>query len=374
MNIKILQIGMTKNIGGIENYLINQFKFLNKENIMYDFVNITGEHPMVYSDYLRLNGSTVYNIISRHKNPVKHYLQWFILLLKKRKDYKAIVLNSNGLTYIYPLVLARLFGIPIRIIHSHNSNYPFHLNFKKKLLIKFNKFLLRYSATHYWACSVNAGKWMFGENKSFQVIHNAIDSKEYLFNLSQRISVRKRFNLENQFVLGHVGSFNYQKNHDFLIDIFYEVVKLHPNSTLLLIGGDGGNPNIFNSIKEKINKLKLENNILFLGMRRDVSELMQGMDCFVFPSRYEGLPLVGIEAQAAGLDCFFSGNITRELKITSLAHFIPLETSSEEWAHNILKVYKRSNRINMHQQIVDAGYDIQCEIQKIKKFYCDRLR
>ena len=142
MTKRVLQIGMTKNIGGIENYLISQYNFLDKEKVMYDFVNITGEDSMVYTDYLIKQGSSVYSIISRHKNPLLHYWQWLKLLLNKRGIYSAIVLNSNGLTYVYPLIIGKLFNIPVRVIHSHNSNFSFRNTFFRKLLIRFNKFLL----------------------------------------------------------------------------------------------------------------------------------------------------------------------------------------------------------------------------------------
>lgn len=369
MAIKVLQIGMTKNIGGIEHYLISQYKFLNKKKIMYDFVNITGEDQMVYTNYLLEQGSSIYNITSRHRNPILHYWQWFKLLYKKRNTYRAIVLNSNGLTYVYPLVMGKLFKIPVRIIHSHNSNFPFKQTFFKKLLIEFNQFLLKCVATDYWACSRLAGQWMFRKNKSFQIIHNAIDIKKYAYNKKKRGQIRKKFKLDNKFIIGHVGSFNYQKNHEFLIDIFNNVVKMQPDSMLLLIGGDGGNSATMDSIKEKVDELGLTDKVLFLGMRNDVPDLMQGMDCFVFPSRYEGLPLVGIEAQASGLNCFFSSTITKELGITTLAHYITLEFSPKQWAEIIISVCKNKIRKNMEKEISSSGYDIQHEIRKIEKFY-----
>lgn len=370
MTIKVLQVGMTKNLGGIENYLISQYNFLNKEKVIYDFVNITGEDPMVYAEYLKEKGSSVYNITSRHRNPLLHYWQWFKLLLSKKKTYSAIVLNSNGLTYVYPLVIGKLFNIPIRIIHSHNSNFPFQYTFFKRILIGFNQLLLKCSATDYWACSQLAGEWMFGKDKQFQVIHNAIDARKYAYDSRKSAQIRKKFNFGNKFIIGHVGSFNYQKNHEFLIEIFDNIVKRNPDSVLLLIGGDGGDSTILNLIKEKVDRLGLSKKVMFLGMRKDVPELMEGMDCFVFPSRYEGLPLVGIEAQAAGLNCFFSSTITKELEVTDLAHYINSKSSPKQWAEVILSTCKNKTRKNMYNEILNAGYDISREIHKIEDFYC----
>ena len=234
--VRVLQIGMTRNHGGLETYLLQQFRALNKFKVTYDFVNITGEYDIVAQEELIAAGCKIFKVNSRHKNPIKHYYQWLKLLCKVHEQYDAIVLNANSLEYVFPLFTAKWFKIPKRIIHSHNTGYDHNIGTVRNILIKINKVLLRYSATHYFACSEAAGKWMFGDKQSFTVIHNAIEPDKFAFNESKRKIIRHRLKLKDSFVIGHVGRFSYQKNHEFLIKVFVELVKQKPNSRLLLIG------------------------------------------------------------------------------------------------------------------------------------------
>ena len=366
--IKVLQIGMTKNWGGTETYLMQQYKNLNRDLIVYDFVNITAENEMVFADYIRNNGSKIFETCSRHKNPIKHYYQWVSILRNYGKDYKAIVLNSNSLEYVFPLYIARFLGIPIRVIHSHNAGFGHRIGIFRKLLIWVNKILLKFSATHYFACSQKAGLWMFDKDRKFKVIHNAIEVEEFLFNKNIRNILRKELKIENSFVIGHVGSFNYQKNHEFLIRVFNEIQKIKSNAKLMLVGDFVGDDSYWNLTKKLVKELGIEDKVLFLGLRKDVPKLMQAMDCFLLPSRFEGLPLVGIEAQASGLPCFFADTITEELGITELAHYISLDETPKAWAEKICN-HSDLERNNMSEQIKQAGYDIKAEIIKIEEFY-----
>lgn len=366
--VRVLQIGMTKNIGGLETYLMQQFEHMDHSKVMYDFVNITAEDDIVFHDKIEAAGSHIYEIISRHKSPICHYVQWYKLMRKDASKYKAIVLNSNGLTYVFPLFLAKWFGIPHRIIHSHNSNFEYKIGWKKKLLIALNQILLQWSATDYFACSNKAGEWMFDTRRPFKVIHNAIDVNPFIYNEKIRKQKRKELGIENQFVIGHVGRFSYQKNHSFLIDIFSVYHKRHPNSTLLLVGGSVDDNSYFNAAKMKVRKLGLVESVKFLGMRNDVPDLMQAMDCFLFPSLFEGLCFVGIEAQASGLPCFCSDTISNELGITDLISFISLEKSPSEWV-KIIEEKSQITRKNMKMDIIKAGYDIENEVKKVQDFY-----
>lgn len=368
--IRILQIGMTKNIGGLETYLMQQFRHLDKAKITYDFVNITAEDEIVFKKEIIDAGSHVYGVMSRHSNPIRHYWQWICLLHKIAKNYKAIVLNSNGLTYVFPLVAARLFGIPMRVMHSHNTGFEKKIGITKKIIIAMNRLLLPYGATDYFACSNLAGKWMFGKGLKFKVIPNAIDINKFKFNQSIRDKKRRELNIPADCtVVGHVGRFTYQKNHEFLIDIFNEYHKINHNSTLLLIGDAIDDFSFLNKAHEKVKELKLTNQVQFLGMRNDVPELMQAMDCFILPSKFEGLPVVGIEAQASGLPTFFSDTITDEVGITSLARFISLKENSVTWAKKINHENLIVNRFKFYSVVGSAGYNINLSVDKICRLY-----
>jgi glycosyltransferase involved in cell wall biosynthesis len=370
--IYVLQLGMTKNIGGMETYLMTQYRILNK-NIKYDFINLTGEFPIAFNEEIKRNNSKIYAVPTRKINPLLHYYEIMKILIKNKNKYDFIVLNTCNLYYIFPLFFAKFVGIPNRIIHSHNSNDEIKISFFRKILININKILMNFSVTDYWACSNIAGKWMF-DNKSFKVIHNAIKVSDFVYNEEIRRKIRKKFNiLEEKFIVGHVGRFSYQKNHKYLIKIFYEINKLMPNAELLLVGDAVNDKKYLNDAKETVKILKLEKKVKFLGMRNDVAELMQAMDCFVMPSRFEGLPVVGIEAQTAGLPCFFSDTITEELYITDLANYISLKESPIVWAKKIIES-KNKLRKNMLNEIRAKGYDINVEIKKLENFYLKRKR
>ena len=366
--INILQIGMTANWGGVETYLIQQFHHINSEKLHYDFVNNEAENEIVFADQIKSKGSIIHYICSRHVNPLKHYISWLLLMFKYRNYYSAVVYNSNTMEYVFPLVAAKLFGIPIRIVHSHNAGYRHELSILRKILVKMNTILLHWSATHYWGCSVKAAQWMFGTIEGVNIVHNAIDINKYKYNAEKRGIVRKKLNLSNCFVVGHVGRFSYQKNHEFLIKMFALLKKRKPNSKLLLIGDTSKSSSYLIDAQEQVKKLQLEQDVIFLGLRSDVNELMQAMDIFVLPSRFEGLPFVGIEAQAAGLPCYLSTEITEELAISDLCTYIDFDEA--KWVDRICSDNSiKRKRFSPVNDIADNGYDICEEIKKINQFY-----
>ncbi len=366
--VKVLQIGMTSNIGGMETYLMEQFNHIDKNKVQYDFVNITGETDIVFKDKIEAAGSKVYNIQSRHTNPIKHYWQWCKLLRNVGKEYKAIVLNTCQLGYIFPIFAAKLFGIPMRIVHSHNAGNEIDVGLLRAVMIFINRVLMRVSATDYFACSKKAGQWMFKGRHDFLCIRNAIDSLPYRFDVNMRRQIRNKLGLTDELVIGHVGRFFYQKNHKKVIEVFSEVHKRHPNSVLLLVGEGVDSEGYIGEAKRQVEKYGIKEAVRFLGMRTDVPQLMQAMDAFLLPSHFEGLCLVGIEAQAACLPCFFSSKITREVAITELCQFIDLDADSGIWAQKILDG-TGIERYDMTAAIAKAGYDIKTEIGKMEDYY-----
>lgn len=365
--VKVLQIGMTDNIGGMETYLMAQYRKLNRERVRYDFLNITGESQIVFSDEIERNGDSIYGVPSRHKSPLGHYWGVLKLLYQKRHEYKYIVLNTCSLNYVFPLFVAALVGIPHRVIHSHNSGDEIAESLPRKCLKCLNSFLLKLSATDYWACSKLAGKWMFGQ-REFRIVHNAIDVEKFVYNPVIRQEVRQELGISNNFVIGNVARFSYQKNHEFLLDIFYEIIKYDKHAILLLIGSPNGDEERFLMIKNKIKQYHLEEQVLFLGLRKDTERLYQAMDCLVMPSRFEGLSVVAIEAQAAGLPCVVSDRMTPETQITDKFYSLSLTISPHDWATKILEV-KALKRENELLSIQSAGYDINALSKSITDFY-----
>ena len=196
-------------------------------------------------------------------------------------------------------------------------------------------------------------------------MNNAIDTQRYIFDSDTRERMRKEMELEDSFVIGHIGRFNYQKNHEFLIDIFNEISKKEPKARLLLVG-DG---NLRPEIESKITRFGISDKVIMTGVRSDVPDLLQAMDCFVFPSHYEGLPVTVVESQAAGLKCFISEAVTREVDITGRCEFLHID-NPKGWADKILSCNLK--KVDTYEQIKAAGYDINTTAKQLQKFYLQK--
>lgn len=367
--LRVLQVGMTRNLGGIETYLIEQFRHLDKSKIDYDFVNITGEYSICYEDEILASGSKIFKVVSRHKNPLLHYWQWFNILLQHKGVYDVIVLNTNSLEYVFPLVLGKVFGIPVRVIHSHNSGFENKQGLARRLLVGMNKKLLAWSANLRFACSQFAGQWMFKDNP-YHVIYNAIDIHKYDADLAVRDEMRQALNLDTALTLLHVGRFSYQKNHSFLLDIFKEVHSIQTDSVLLLVGDTTEESEFLTEVKRKIKAYGLEHVVRLLGRRDDVNKIMQAADVLVMPSFFEGLTVVGIEAQACDLPLLLSDTVTKELGLLPSTQFISLDAGAKAWAEVIVNS-KQHNRRSRYEELKAAGYDIGFETERVEKLLID---
>ena len=216
-----------------------------------------------------------------------------------------------------------------------------------------------------------AAEWKFPKKiiaeKKYTILKNAIDTGKIYFDESVREEIRKKINLSDKFVVGHIGRFSYQKNHEFLIDVFNEICKYKENAVLLLVGvGE-----LQNKIRNKVKELNLGDRVMFLDIRKDIQELLNAMAVFVLPSYFEGLPVVGVEAQAAGLQVFTSDNITKELPLKELVFYYSLEMSASEWSENIIKEFERYARTNTTDKIIEAGFDVKVAANKMQKLYID---
>lgn len=294
--------------------------------------------------------------------------------LVKKENYDVIHIHSDVSykLFLYALVCKEA-GAEKILVHSHSTGVEGKHRRIKQVLQQVFKPMLPLVAKHFLACSRKAAEWMYPrsvlEKRIYTLINNGINVQKFKFNSTLRIKKRRELKIKDtDFVVGHVGRFSYSKNQSFLIDIFYELVKQKNNAKLLLIGSYVGDSRYMDETKTKVYKLGIEHNVQFLGIRNDVPALMQAMDCFLLPSRFEGLGMVGIEAQAAGLPCFCSDTIPHELGVSNLVHFISLKIPAENWTEEILK---KSNipRRDMQKEIADAGYDIEKEIGKLEEFY-----
>lgn len=355
--------------GGIQTFVLENMKHMDKSKIQIDYLLLDDGVKYDLEDTLGEMGSNVYKLEGVWLRKPTDYFNYFKKIdnfFSKHHDYKVVHLHSSSKNF-YILKSAKKYGIPVRIAHSHNIGFQS----KNKIQIMIGnlcKPLLKKYATDYFACAYLAGEWLFGKKAvkdgKVRVIHNAVEYEKFKFNEEKRIEIRNRLNINEKLVIGNVGRFSEQKNHEFLIDIFNEIHKKNKMSTLMLIG-KGEKEEL---IRKKVKELGLENDVIFMGFCDNVNELMWAMDIFLMPSLHEGLPVVGIEAQAAGLPCFMSKYvITDEVKITELVKFIELKQSPREWAEEILN--SDLSRKNTKAEIEQARYLIMDTAKELENFY-----
>ncbi len=356
--IRVLQVVTYMGRGGLETMLMNYYRHIDRSKVQFDFLTHR-EFDGDYDKEIKELGGNVYHL--SNLNPLSiGYKTSLNDFFENHPEYKIVHSHLDCMAGI-PLKYAKLNNVPIRIAHAHNSNQTKDLKYPLKLFYKRN---IKKNANYLFACGDEAGKWMFNTN-NFKVLNNAINAKDYTFNLNLRNDKRKEFGIsDNSILVGHVGRFFPQKNHEFLIDIFNQFHKDHPNSYLMLVG-EG---ELKTSIQDKVNTLGLEDNVIFTGLRSDVNDLLQAMDIFLFPSLYEGLPVSIVEAQAAGLPCLISDKVPIECKKTDLVYQLNLEDSVNTWAD---KIYELSHitRRDTYEEIKESGFDIVENAKWLENFY-----
>ena len=362
--LRVLQVVTHMNRGGLETMLMNYYRNIDRTQVQFDFLTHR-PYDGDYGEEIQQMGGIIYHL------PV---LNPFSFSYKKKlgdffdnhPEYQIIHVHQDCLSSVI-LKIAKQHGIEVRIAHSHNASQDKDLKYPIKMF--YRRYISKY-ATELMACSQSAGNWMFC-GASFRILNNAICTVDYRYDYEKRQRIRKDLNLEkNELIVGHVGRFSPQKNHGFLIDIFYQVKLQYPNSKLLLIGDDRGE--LADKMKDKVTDLGLTNSIMFTGLREDVADLMQAMDVFVFPSLYEGFPVTMIEAQASGLPCVISDEVPIECKKTDLIQQWKLNSPATEWARIIIKMGKETIRRDTSELIKKAGYDIAENAKWLQQYYLSK--
>ena len=224
-------------------------------------------------------------------------------------------------------------------------------------------------ATDLFACSDEAGKYLF-KNKKFNIMRNAIDSKKFMYNEKIRNDIRNELMIQDNLVIGHVGRFHQQKNHKFLLDVFAKIREKRVNAKLLLIGTGP----LEDEIKMKVNNLGLDNDVIFLGNRKDMCKIYQGMDIMIFPSIFEGFGIVTIEAQASGVPVLCSNNLPKEVEITPICKKLSLDESAEVWAEEALKLLEMNySKESMQAKIIESGFDVSTTAMDIQNYYLNKI-
>lgn len=349
---------------GQETLIMNIFRNIDRARVNFEFLCSEPGKGDYDEEILSLGGKIHHIQLNRISGKLKQLDNRRILrryLMSRNQEIQAFHIHTQHAMDAYLAATAAIgAGIPKVIVHSHNTSVQMHL-FAHKVF----KVLLKTLPITRFACGVDAGKWMFGNTRN-TVIHNAVDLDHFAFDETKRNRIREKMQWEHQVIIGHVGRFNAQKNHEYLIDIFYSLHASLPEAHLVLIGQ--GELEV--KIREKVSSLGLDEAVSFLGIRSDMELLYQGMDIFLLPSLYEGLPVVLVETQAEGLPCFISDTITREIDIIPDLFRLGIDVEASDWSEQIMEYLSHGiSRRRTDSYMREAGYDIKLTAKELEDFY-----
>lgn len=357
--IKILHTLPALDGGGAEKIIYDYCTRMPKD-FHFDFITHT-DYIGILEEKLKKSGCKIYHVPTRRENKKEN--QRRIKEIVKSGEYD-IVHVSQGYKGVHFLWVAKKYKVPVRIAHSHMSYIPESL--KDRVVRKVATIIARSLATDLFACGDDAAKWMWGNKNDVFIMTNAIEADKYTYDNNVRISLRKELGIENKIVIGNVARFSYQKNHDFIIDFAKEITQLNKDIVLLLIGRG----ELLEKIKARVNANRLDDYVLFLGVRSDVQKLLNVMDVFILPSRYEGLPVTLVETQANGLSSVVSSKITKEIKYADNVRYLPIDSGTEEWVECILNMKYE----HLGNAIKNTSYDINNSVWVLVDKYKELLK
>lgn len=350
--VRVLHVLNNLGSGGAESFVMNVYRNIDRNKVQFDFLIRSDKNNSLLAEIESMGGQ-IYKTPAFPQKIFSNYRVLNSFMKEHCKDYEVIHIHANALVYVKPLQLAYKYGIPCRVIHSHNTDS------RLKAIHKFNQRRVVKWATHRFACSDLAGEWMF-PNDNFCFIPNGIDLDRFAFNEIDREEIRSKLKLTDRFVVGNVGRFTYQKNHPFIIQIFEQLHKIKPESTLLLVGEGADQQNIKKMVIEK----NLTDAVVFAGATKEVQKYLSAMDCFLFPSLFEGLPVALVEAQANLLPCVISNAITKEVIVEKVVE-LNLDSPVDEWVNAVLK----SKRTKMSEKNGIEKFDINAVAKRLEGFY-----
>ncbi|MEG1446708.1 MAG: glycosyltransferase family 1 protein [Ruthenibacterium sp.] len=365
MTIRVLQVVPAMSCGGIENLIMNIYRNIDRTQVQFDFMYHFSA-PSFFDAEIEALGGHIYRMHVRDDYNLPCYLKALNVFFKEHPEYAVLHGHYSGFGMFYNAI-AKKNGIQVRIGHSHNTmEESSFVGMIDKLMSRF----FRYGVTDCMACSVAAGRYLFGK-KEFTVRPNSIDTAQFTFSAQIRSAIRAQLNLPADApVYGHVGRFEQQKNHLFLIDTFAEILKKQPNASLLLVG-DG---TLKQACVEKCNMLGITQAVHFLGVRSDTADLYSAMDVFLFPSLFEGFGIVALEAQANGLPCLISAGLPSEVCVTDLVTVLPLKSGAARWAEKAVTIHAGSMRESYASKVAHAGYDIKQDAAQLQSFYLQQAQ
>lgn len=356
--IKILHIVGQMNMGGQETFIMNVYRKIDREKFKFDFV-VNSQDRGHYDDEIELLGGKIYRITPMSKNLLKHMIELRKILINNK--YDVIHRHTCTAVVILDLLVAKICKVKKRIVHSHSNNIS-----SNYLINSICKPFLNYFLNIRIACSIDAAKWLFGKKyKETIIINNGIDLEKYKYSDEKRNQIRKELEIDNStIVIGHVGSFSTAKNHEFIVDVFKSYLEKNDNAILVLCG-DG---NLKREIESKVEFLKIKNKVKFLGVKENISEIYSIFDIFIFPSIYEGLGIVLIEAQISGLKCIVSSNIPNESIITENVKKLSINCNKDIWVEELINFKKNDRKINLNSENIKK-FSIIRTVKELQEIY-----
>ncbi|WP_449189747.1 glycosyltransferase family 1 protein [Treponema lecithinolyticum] len=360
--VRVAQIIGKAVISGVDSVVMNYYRHIDRSRVQFDFFMDGYDKTLIDEEISDLGGRIIK--LEPYENSMRTNMRQCRTAFEKN-GYTIVHSHLNTLS-VFPLYAAYRAKVPVRIAHNHSttSRGEFKRNMIKQMLRPFSKTF----ATHYAACAEYPARWLFGakavRDGKVRLIKNAVDTERFYPNLAGAERIRKEFGLENRFIVGHVGRFVFPKNHEFIVRVFAEAYRQNKNAALLLIGTGELEADIRRLVKE----LGIEQAVFFAGLRRDIPDFLNAFDVFFLPSRYEGMPVVGIEAQAVGLPCLMSDAVPQDTAITPLVSFFPLNAGINEWAHKLLS-YEHKQKKAYPEAIRNSGFDIVSAAKNLCTWY-----
>lgn len=366
---RVLHVLATLNRGGAETMVMNLFKNLDKNKIVFDFVLNESSNIYDLENEARDMGANIYKIKKFNGLNIFEYKEKWNVFLKHNNKWDIIHIHNTTVAFII-IPIAKKYGIKT-IVHSHTAGGSKSLN---TLIKKILRFPIRFQADYLFSCSIKASKWMFGRKWTKSVIiNNSIDSDKFKYSTKKADEFRKEYNISSKTKLvGHVGRFHESKNHEKIISVFKEFLNINENSVLLLAGaGDK-----FETIKKLGKEYGIDKNIIYLGIVKDIAKFMSALDVLLFPSIYEGFPVTLVESQSVGLPALVSDTITNEVDITDLIYWMSIYELDNKWARKLNEILNTNfeKREEYSNIIKKSGFDIEKSALELEKIYKNILR
>lgn len=371
--IRVLYWGMTDNIGGIESFIMNIYRNIDRNKVQIDFLLDHAQGEIAFEDEIIKMGGRIYRVMYSEKESFIKSRTELDKFFKQHREFSAVHIHVNFL-YAYPLKYAKKYHIPLRIIHAHNSNEDIDRStgirkiLKKVRTLRVKKQIVKYP-NRYFACSDLAADFMFHEKK-YKWVKNGVEIRKYQYNQVYREKIREELGVaDDEYVIGFIGRLREQKNPYFIIDTFREYLNMNQKAKLIIAGIGEWEQDVKEYAKDLIENGKA----FFLGKRTDAEYLYQGFDCFLLPSLYEGLPVVLVEAQIAGLPCFTSDVVTKQVNITGLVNYYSLKNDAKEWAR-LIQTKKDQYHLNREvyaKKVEEQGFDVKSVAKELEKIYLE---